>query len=380
MALNSTLQQRVQRVLDDLVQSGQEVGLQVAAYIGEDLVVDAWSGVADEATGRLVDGDTLFTTWSTTKGFVATCVHLLAERGRLDYDTPVAAYWPEFAAHGKERATVRHALTHMVGVPHMPADVTPEQMIDWDAMCAALAAAAPLWEPGTKAGYHAWTFGWLLGEIVRRVDGRPLAQFAREELCAPLGIHDFYLGIPDAVAPRVATLRQSPEHLAGALSVTGLARQAMPPNVTTADVMNRPDIRRASIPGGGGIMNARAIARHYAMLANGGALAGTRLLSQARIDLACVPRPVPNDELSGKPARMGLGYGLGGAYAEGGDEVKGLTGREFGHGGNGGSQGFADPTCRFAFGFAKTLMTTAPDPREAADYKIVAAIRSALAA
>jgi len=284
--MSSKLQQSVQNVLDELVNSGEEVGLQVAVYLGEEQIVDAWSGLADETSGRCVDGDTLFTAWSTTKGFLATCVHLLAERGKLDYDVPIAQYWPEFAANGKARATVRHALMHMVGVPQMPTNVTPEMMMDWDAMCEAIASATPIWEPGTKAGYHAWTFGWLLGEIVRLVDGRPIAQFAREELCEPLGIHDFYLGIPNSVASRVATLRQSPEHLAGALAVTGLANQVMPPQVTTAEVVNRPDFRRAAIPGGGGIMNARAIARHYAMLANGGTLAGVRLLSPERINLA----------------------------------------------------------------------------------------------
>ena len=197
----------VQDLIDSLVASGEEAGLQVAAYVDGKLVVDAWTGIADEETGRPVDGDTLFTSWSTTKGFVATCLHILADRNLVDYDAPMAKYWPEFSANGKEQVTVRHALTHSAGVPHMPAGVTPEMMTDWDAMCAAIVAHEPLWEPGTKTGYHAWTFGWLIGEIIRRVDGRPVAQFAREELCRPLGIEDFYLGIPDAVESRVALLR-----------------------------------------------------------------------------------------------------------------------------------------------------------------------------
>src|SRR5438046_9078275 len=134
-----TLNERVRQVIDRLIESGDEVGLQVAAYVDGQLVVDAWAGVANEATGRLVDGDTLFTSWSTTKGFVATCLHILADRGHVDYDTPVATYWPEFGVHGKDVVTVREALTHRAGVPQMPEGVTPEMVTDWDAMSAAIA-------------------------------------------------------------------------------------------------------------------------------------------------------------------------------------------------------------------------------------------------
>src|SRR6476661_4089552 len=147
--MKNELNARVQQLIDDLVSTGDEVGLQVAAYIDGELIVDAWAGVADEDTGRLVDGDTLFTSWSTTKGFVATCLHILADRGQVDYDAPVATYWPVFGAHGKDAVTVRDALTHRAGVPQMPEGVTPEMMTDWDAMCAAIASHAPLWKPGT---------------------------------------------------------------------------------------------------------------------------------------------------------------------------------------------------------------------------------------
>jgi CubicO group peptidase (beta-lactamase class C family) len=376
--MNQKLQRRVQQLIDDLIETGEEVGLQVAAYLDGEPLVDAWAGIADEASGRPVDGETLFTSWSTTKGFVATCVHILAERGLLDYDAPIARYWPEFGANGKAAATVRHALTHMAGVPQLPADVTPELMTDWDAMCAAIARQAPLWEPGTKAGYHAWTFGWINGEIVRRVDGRPLAQFAREELCEPLGIRDFYLGIPDEAEPRVATLRQDPLHLAGSMQQDELGQRVMPPQVTSAAVVNRPDVRRASIPGGGGIMSARAIARHYAMLACGGALGGVRMLSPQRIEIVRTLRPVLRDELFGGPGRVGLGYALGGDPAQGGDAAMGSGGGEFGHGGNGGSLGFADPARRLSFGLTKNLMRAVPDARQAAAYRVAELIRAHL--
>src|SRR5579871_3955001 len=181
----SEIQARVQAALDDLVASGVEAGLQVAAYLGEELIVDAWAGVADSSTGRLVDGDTLFTVFSTTKGITATVIHLLADRQLLDYDQPVAAYWPEFAAHGKQRITLRHVLTHTAGVPHMPAGAGPAEICDWAWVCREIAALTPLWEPGTRAGYHALTYGWILGEVARRVDGRTIARIVQDEIAAP---------------------------------------------------------------------------------------------------------------------------------------------------------------------------------------------------
>jgi len=376
--VNNQLNDQVQQLIQELITSGEEVGLQVAAYVNGKQVVDAWAGVADEITGQLVAGDTLFTSWSTTKGFAATCVHILVDRGRLSYETPVVDYWPEFGVHGKQATTVRHLLTHMAGIPQMPDGVTPEMMTDWDAMCSAIAGHQPLWEPGTKTGYHAWTFGWLLGETVRRVDGRSIAQFAQEELCQPLGITDFYLGIPDAVEARVARLRQDEQHLAGALNIQGLACQVMPPQVTTAEVVNRPDVRRASIPGGGGIMSARAIARHYAMLANGGELDGVRILSPERINVIRALQTDARDEVFEGPARKGLGYFLGGETSTAGDISMGRTGREFGHGGNGGSLGFADPERKLAFGLTKTLMRAIAEPQQTAAYRVAEAIRAAL--
>jgi CubicO group peptidase (beta-lactamase class C family) len=376
--MHTAVNERIQQIIDDLVQSGEEVGLQVAAYHDGDLIVDAWAGVADPATGQQVDGDTLFTAWSTTKGFAITCLHLLAERGQVAYDTPVARYWPEFAANGKGPITVHHVLTHQAGIPQLPTNVTPELMTDWDGMCAAIATHAPLWMPGTKTGYHAWTFGWIIGELIRRVDGRPIAQFAREELCQPLGITDFYLGIPDAVEARVAPLRQAPPLIGPAIPTGGLALQVVPPQVTSAEALNRPDVRRASIPGGGGIMNARALARHYAMLAGEGELEGVRLLSAARVAQIRSLQTDAYDEVLGKRVRKGLGYFLGGPLDQGGDERMGSTGTEFGHPGAGGFLGFADPARRLSFGLTKNLMTVGSTPERNAATMIAAAIRQSL--
>jgi len=372
--LNTQLNQHVHQIIHDLTTAGVETGLQVAAYLDGELIADTWAGIADEATGSPVTGDTLFTSWSTTKGFAATCIHLLAERGQVDYDTPIAVYWPEFAVNGKAQITIRHALTHTAGIPQMPKDVTVEMMTDWTAMCTAIANHAPLWQPGTMVGYHAWTFGWLLGEIVRRVDGRPLAQFAREELCQPLGIEDFYLGIPDDVEPRVAMLRQEVDPLANAAPDTpGL--QVTPAHVTNAKVVNRPDFRRASIPGGGGIMNARAIARHYALLAGHGAVDGVRLLSPERVDQMRTCQTAGLTGFFGGVAYFGLGYGLGGDPAQGADVAMASPGA-FGHGGYGGSLGFADPERRLSFGLTKNLMKEVSDPTQTTAYKVATAIRT----
>jgi CubicO group peptidase (beta-lactamase class C family) len=294
----------------------------------------------------------------------------------LAYDTPIATHWPEFAANGKAQITVRHALTHTAGIPQMPTGVTVEMMTDWTAMCSAIANHAPLWPPGSMVGYHAWTFGWILGEIVRRVAGRTLAQFAREELCQPLGISDFYLGIPDAVEERVATLRQEVDPLAN-VTPDEPALQVTPPHVTKATVVNRPDFRRASIPGGGGIMNARAIARHYALLAGHGAVNGVRLLSPARVDQMRTGQTAGLAGFFGGVACFGLGYGLGGDPAVGADLAMGSSGA-FGHGGYGGSLGFADPERRLSFGLTKNLMKEVSDPTQSTAYRIATVIREAV--
>ncbi|MBI4305156.1 MAG: beta-lactamase family protein [Chloroflexi bacterium] len=371
--------ERIAHLIQELVDSGQELGLQVAAYLRGKLVVDTWAGVADEKTGRKVDGDTLFTSWSTTKGWVATCVHILADRKNLGYDEPIARYWPEFAAKGKEKATVQHALTHMTGVPQMPEKATPEMMCDWDAMCRAIASHAPLWAPGTKTGYHAWTYGWILGEIVRRVDGRPIAQFAREEICKPLGIRDFYLGIPDGVEARVATLRHGPKPVdAPEFAPDSANAMAMPSHLTSADVVNRPDIRRASVPGGGGIMNARAIARHYAMLAEGGSLDGVWLLSKGTIDKARTLQTDDVDVVLERRVRKGLGYFLSGPVDVGGVIAMSSKTGAFGHPGLGGSIGFADPESRFAFGLTKTLLTVVTEPTKTTAFVVAQEVRKEL--
>jgi CubicO group peptidase (beta-lactamase class C family) len=351
--------------LEALVAGGGQLGLQVAAYRHGELVVDAWAGVAEPATGRPVDGATLFTVYSAGKALVSTCVHLLAERGRLDYDAPVAAYWPAFAAQGKDRVTVRHALTHRAGVPLLPRGTatTPEELCDWEGMCAAIAALAPLWEPGTRMGYHALTFGWILGEVVRRVDGRPFGRFVREELGRPLGLEgQLYFGLPDAEAARVATADLGPP-AAPPPAPDALAVQALP--LPLRRIFNRADVRRACIPAINGLMTARALAGHYAALIGTGT-AGVRLLAPARVAAATVPLPDEPDLVWGITAARALGYLLGGPEPDAFAVHAGGRRSAFGYPGIGGNIGFADPEYGLAVGI---VMTTpqggAPDARQA---------------
>ena len=227
----------VQDAIDVAIGERGEIGVQVAAYLDSELVIDQWGGLADETTGREVDSDTLFPVFSNIKAVTATALHIQAERGLVDYYQPVARYWPEFGKYGKDKGTVFDALTHRIGVPLMPVGVTPELMCDWDWMVGQVAEMHPLFEPGTRSGYMAYTFGWVVGEVVRRTDPkhRPFGQFIQEEICQPLGITDLWAGIPPEVEPRVARLTNVPPLGPGApgLPPDSLRFRATPPEVGT---------------------------------------------------------------------------------------------------------------------------------------------------
>ena len=191
----------VQEAVDAAISKRGEIGLQVVAYVDGKQVVDVWGGLADITTGRQVDADTLFPVFSVTKAVTAVALHIQAERGLVDYAMPIAHYWPEFGAHGKDKATVYDALTHRLGVPIMPLGVTPELMCDWDWMVQRIADMHPLFEPGTKAAYMSYTFGWVIGEVVRRTDprSRQFGTFIQDEICQPLDLDSLWVGIPTSV-------------------------------------------------------------------------------------------------------------------------------------------------------------------------------------
>jgi CubicO group peptidase (beta-lactamase class C family) len=379
----------VQEAVDSAINDRGEIGLQVAAYVDGQRVVDVWGGLADETTGQRVDGDTLFPVFSVTKAVTAVVLHLQAERGLVDYAMPIAYYWPEFGAHGKDKATVYDALTHRLGVPVMPMGVTPELMCDWDWMVQRIADMRPLFEPGTKSAYMSYTWGWVIGEVVRRTDPkrRPFGTFVQEEICRPLGIDSLWIGIPDEVEPRVATLTNMPPIPPGAPGMAPgiLSPLAIPFQVgTTQDVFGRPDVRRACLPGAGGIMNARSAARFFAMLAQGGELDGVRLLAEERVRLFSVPRPpCEYDYVQGVPHNGSIGgFHLVAPIGQAPPPVAmvpaGRNPRVFGHPGAGGSIGWADPDTRLAVAMTHNRMFRASSPQENPLVPIGQAVRKAL--
>ncbi len=310
----------VTQAIEKAINERGEIGIQVAAYLKGEKVIDTWSGLADETTGRKVDGDTLFNVFSVTKAVAATCLHVQADRGLLDYEAPIASYWPEFAANGKDKATVRHVLTHRVGLPQMPKGVTPALMSDWDWMCGQIAAMKPLFEPGTKSAYQSMSYGWMVGELVRRTDPkkRSLGTFLQEEICKPLGIDGLWIGLPDSAIPRVAKLTDiGPfppiEHL------PPLYMDSMPAEVALVPaVFEQPAVRRAEVAGVGGIFNARSTARLFGMLANGGEIDGVRILSEKLVQTFNIPRSNAEEVdpvMFGFPVPISIaGYWLGGNY------------------------------------------------------------------
>lgn len=340
----ASVQARVQALVSDLVVRGEERGLQVAVYHAGRLVVDCWAGIADPRTGRPVDGETLFPVFSVTKAITATAVHLLAEKGKLDYDTPIARSWPEFGEHGKAAITPRHVLTHTAGLPDLPLHLSPAVAYDWDAMCRLVAAASPRSVPGRQVAYHALTWGWILGELARRVDGRPFAQLVDEELCRPLGITSLFVGLPDSEAERAALLE-------GGSPVRGPIRAAIPLALEpTAAVFNRPEVRRAVIPATTGMVTARALARLFAGLLPGG-VDGVRLWIPERLRTATALQTAGIDAMFGIRIRRSLGYLLGQPLSPMGARVT-----AFGHDGAGGAIAFGDPDYGLACAIVKNRL------------------------
>jgi CubicO group peptidase (beta-lactamase class C family) len=340
-AVSSDANEKVRAVLAALVEETPEIGLQVAAYLDGELVIDAWAGMADAAAGKPVDGDTLFMLSSTTKGVTATCLHVCVEKHGLSYDMPIVDAWPEFGAHGKSRATLRHALAHQTGVPQTPVGYTPEWLPDWDRMCRGIADLVPMFPIGERTAYHSLNYGYINGEILRRVDGRPIARFLQEEICKPLGINGAYLGVPDSELRRVAVLTDGPP----APADYDARMVGEPAGSHVAEVFNRRAVVQASIPGSGGLFSARGLARHYAMLANWGELDG--VLPEARIRSGIELQSFEWDEIYRIRARRALGY------RRGIDTGPLASPDAFGHVGGGGSFGYADPARRLGIGFAK---------------------------
>jgi CubicO group peptidase (beta-lactamase class C family) len=349
----SELQAEIQAAVDRLVETGAERGVQVSVYRHGEPVAEAVAGVADPETGRLVTPGTPFYNYSIGKGATSAVAHVLVERGAFSYDTPVVDLWPEYGAHGKQATTVRHVLTHTAGVPGLPADITAEDICDWDRMCALVADAEPWWEPGTKTGYHSYTFGYLVGEIVQRATGKRISQVLREEITEPLGVADeLYFGVPLEEQARLARLEDDPN--AGEMPEIPadhpMLRSAPLAIFPTAELGNRADVLAADIPAGAKT-SARAIARLYAALL--GEVDGVRLVSPERLRELSAVAFSGIDEVFGNPASWGLGYAIG----RPGEDDESPTATVFGMAGAGGSAAYADTASGITFALTKNRIT-----------------------
>ena len=299
------LQAEVQAAAGELVDAGTETGLQVAVLRHGRVLADVVSGAEDPRTAKPVSPSTLFYAASAAKGVAASLAHVLAERGDITYDLLLADVWPEFAARGKEHTTLRHVLLHTVGLPGLPHETTVADLCDWDRVCAALAAAEPWWRPGTRFGYHALTFGFLLGETLRRVTGRTVSELLREVLTGPLGIADeVCFAVPRPLLPRVARQAASPPPEPPEEG-SPLDRATPPALRDAASFGNLADVLTAEIPSLG-TMTARGAARMYAALL--GHVDGINLISSQRRTAMAAVAFTGTDEVMGFPASWAFGY------------------------------------------------------------------------
>jgi len=347
-----------------------EVGASACLTVGGEIVVDLWGGVADPKTGKAWTRDTVSIVFSCTKGATALCAHMLASRGQLDIDAPVIELWPEFGQHGKEQVTTRMMLDHSSAVPAVREKVKDDGPYDWSYMTGRLAAEEPFWKPGTRNGYHGFTFGWTAGEMVRRVSGKSLGTFFQDEIAKPLGL-DFWIGLPEAIEPRVAPI--FPFAYTREQAVTPFLRDlADRQSIASLFFMNVGAWRTggantraghaAEIGAANGITNARGLAGMYAPLANGG---GKLVDEKTLVRMGEVSMATHDDATLRIPTRFALGFMKSmdnrrrsiGAQIFGPDVDSVILGSAaFGHVGAGGSLGFADPAAGLSFGYTMNQM------------------------
>ncbi|GII03358.1 serine hydrolase domain-containing protein [Planobispora takensis] len=370
----------VRKAFEENFSARGELGAAVTVTAGGRTVADLWGGHADPGLTRPWERDTLVNVWSTTKGVVALCAHMLADRGELDPDAPVASYWPEFAAGGKQDVPVRDLLSHRAGLSGLREPTSPADLLDWELMTSRLAAAEPLWEPGTRSGYHALTYGYLVGEVIRRVSGRTVGRFLREEVTGPLGL-DFAVGLPESEDGRVAQLAHAAPppgseqaEIFAQMHPAAIAALANP--VFGAEEANEPAWRRAEVPAANGHGTARAVAALYGVMACGGSWDGRRLLSPEAVERARQGQGPCVDLVLGAgfggETEIALGYWLSGPRGSYGPNP-----RAFGHDGYGGSCGLADPEAQVSIGYVMNRMgpLIADDPRKMA---LIEAVYAAL--
>ena len=338
-----------------------ELGGSVAIVIDGKPVVDLWGGHADKAKTRPWQRDTLVNVYSTTKGLTATCAHRLIDQGKLDPDEAVSRYWPEFAQNGKKDMPVRYLLSHRAGLPAVMKVLSEEALFDWDTMASALAEQDPWWQPGTKHGYHALTIGWLVGEVIKRITGKGLGRYFREEIAEPLGL-DAHIGLDAKHDSRVSDLLPSPPpgpnepnlFVEAMKEPEGATAKAFlnPPVLTKPNLVNTRPWRAAELGAANGHTNARSLARMYGALARGGEVDGYRIVRPEALERFYAEQSFgPDQVLMQMPTRFSLGFMLSQPGA-----MFGPNRKSFGHPGAGGSLGFADPIARIGFGYTMNQM------------------------
>jgi CubicO group peptidase (beta-lactamase class C family) len=331
-----------------------EPGAAIALSVHGKTIVDLWGGWSNAARSQTWRGNTLVNFFSVSKALCTICVLRLVEQGKLAFDEPVATLWPEFAAAGKEDLTLRHVLTHQAGLPSLREPLPAGAMFDWNVMTDALAHAEPWWKPGTAHGYHVNTFGFLLGEVVRRVSGRTIGTMLREDIALPLGA-DVHIGLPASEHYRVAEYlwptTTSQQGMPEGNDVMRWNAYWNPPGISGGGYVNTPEWRVAEIPSTNGHGTARGVTRVYAALANGGEIDGVRIISRAMIDAATTEQSNGFDLINQRPSRFGLGFQLTQP-----ERPIGPNPRAFGHFGAGGSLGFCDPDTGVAFAYVTNDM------------------------
>lgn len=349
---------------------GLEVGASFAVSLNGELVVDIWGGFSDSAKTKPWEKNTIVNVFSTTKIMTALCLHLLIDKGLIDVEAPVFTYWPEFVQATKENLLVKHLLSHSAGLPGFDERIPVEALYDWDRIINLLAAQKPWWKPGTKIGYHMTTFGYLLGELVRRVSGKSLGTFFRENIADPLEI-DFHIGLSEDYDSRVANIIVPEEVFAkwqvilSKLFLRKTVKVFYNPNIETVDFNSRA-WRSAEIPSGNGHGNARSIAKVGSILACGGMYEKKKILSKSTVEKAIEPQISGRDIIMiYRPAKFGLGFGLV-------DDKYYLGPRSFGWGGAGGSLCVMDLEKKLSIGYAMNKMhMKGDDPRTGPIFKAV---------
>ena len=289
-----------------------DLGACCAVFVDGEIVVDLWGGIADPEKETLWEKDTIVNVWSTTKTMAAICILMLFDRGLIELDSPVCKYWKDFEQNGKEKVLVSHLLSHSAGLPGFDAPITEDQLFDWEYTCKRLAGQAPWWEPGTTSGYHPMTQGWLLGELLRQVDGRTLGTFFKDEVASKIGAA-FHIGLPDEHFNRVASL--DTESVDGPVVLTDQAPHPFVERVEKhgrmgAKLANTDRWRRAEFPAANGHGNARSVALVHSLIAQNGSSDSFKLLSAEAVDTIFEIQTDGTDHILGVPIRHGMGFGL----------------------------------------------------------------------